>query len=238
MSKTCSKPEKQTVDAKVNPFATPVKIKGPVRLGQIKSDEGLERTLSVLQTVAKEGSDVLFNVQSETERLAQLSKTMLVEIESEDGEVKTVEFGKYLGQLVKAVEDYGFRMEKLTVENGVGRVARRSTPARVAFMAAPEDVDDPDGKTSEKAGEKLALKRVMETIGKGLGDLLKKFGLNRFWKVEVKPDITSAKAAFLRHEVTEKELAEQGMHVLPEEQRVDVSVTGSDLKKVMAYFVN
>lgn len=217
-----------------------IAVSGPVRVAPVNTQEQAEKYLAILSALAGEAQAIEADVEAACERMRTAARSIRVEITGEAGGTREAKLIDYLAQIEEALRDYGLNtMPQETIENGLGRIARRKSPDRMAFIARHSDeatmkpvVDEP----TEKDGEKASIAAVMKLAGKGLRAVLSGLGLDRFWKIEIKPDLNAAKKSLADGLCTANELKKQGMELIPGEDRVDLSTSGGDLKRIHKFF--
>lgn len=209
---------------------------GPARVRPIVNDESLNRYMEVLRRAAYEAGVIKAKLEADKTDLERQARNARLKIMDATGSPVVVSLGKYLRDLCKEIDAYGRSMESDTVENSDGRVARRTSPDSMNFRSIAEEDDGP---ATAKAGERASIKRVVEKIGAAINKVLKTAKLDRFWKIEIKPDLTSAKKSLERGECTAEELAEQGMILVPGLQRIDIGTAkfkSEELAKLRGFF--
>lgn len=209
---------------------------GPARIRPIVNDESLNRHMEVLRRAAYEAGVIKAKLDADKTALERQARNTRLRILDATGSPVVVPLGKYLRDLCKEIDAYARSMDSETVENGDGRVARRRSPDSLNFMSASEEDDGP---ATAKHGERLSLKRVTEKVGAALNKVLSALKLDRFWKVEIKPDLTAAKKSLEQGKCTAEELAEQGMVLVPGLQRIDIGTANfksEELAKLRSFF--
>lgn len=194
-------------------------FEGPARIRPIANGDGLSRYMEVLRRAAYEAGVIKAKLNADIADLTRQARNTLLQISDANGSPISYSLGKYLRDLTSAIEEYAIGMDPETVENGDGRVARRTSPDSMSFI--PRSNND-DGPATAKDGEKASIAGVLSKIGTALGKVLKPLKLDRFWKIEIKPDLTAAKKSLERGECTPEELAEQGMQLVPGGKRIDI----------------
>jgi hypothetical protein len=200
----------------------------PQRPAAIRSPDGLVVWMDRLNHLTAELIALQQQATADKNAIDAFLKSATIEI----SEGHTVSAATYYSAIVREVEAYSTVMEGDTYEGPSGRVARRKSADSLIFT--PRIGDESDDKPTEKTGEALSKSLAWNLIKSGVSKLLKTAGLDRFWKLEIKPDITTAKAAFSRGEVTTEELAAQGLEIVPGTSRTDLKVNAGKPADIIA----